>query len=95
MISYISGGVRSGKSRFAQDYARQLSPTPVYVATARIWDDDFGQRVQRHRDERGPEWTTLEAERDLHQLPLTEPGRRHRLRDALAHQPVHGIRQRR
>ena len=72
MISYISGGVRSGKSRFALDYARQLSPSPVYVATARIWDDDFGQRVQRHRDERGPEWTTYEAERNLHQLPLTD-----------------------
>lgn len=70
MITYISGGVRSGKSRFAQQYALKLSSSPVYVATAKIWDEDFGQRVQRHRDERGPEWTTLEAERDLHQLSL-------------------------
>src|SRR5207237_2995086 len=28
------------------------------------------QRVQRHREERGPEWTTIEAERDIHTLPL-------------------------
>ena len=70
MICYITGGARSGKSRFAQKRALTLSASPVYVATARIWDNDFGQRVQRHRAERGPEWTTFEAERDLHQLPL-------------------------
>lgn len=70
MICYVTGGVRSGKSRFAQERARSLSASPVYVATARIWDNDFGQRVQRHRDERGPEWTTFEAERDIHTLPL-------------------------
>ena len=70
MICYVTGGVRSGKSRFAQEYAQSLSASPVYVATARIWDDDFGQRVQRHRNERGPEWTTVEAERDIHTLPL-------------------------
>jgi adenosylcobinamide kinase/adenosylcobinamide-phosphate guanylyltransferase len=42
------------------------------VATARIWDDEFGKRVQRHRDERGPEWTTYESERDLYKLPLAD-----------------------
>ncbi|QKZ11300.1 bifunctional adenosylcobinamide kinase/adenosylcobinamide-phosphate guanylyltransferase [Spirosoma sp. KUDC1026] len=72
MIIYVTGGARSGKSRFAQERARQLSDSPVYVATARIWDDDFGQRVQRHRNERGPEWTTHESELDLHQLPLAD-----------------------
>ncbi|WP_234735054.1 bifunctional adenosylcobinamide kinase/adenosylcobinamide-phosphate guanylyltransferase [Tellurirhabdus bombi] len=70
MIIYVSGGVRSGKSRFAQERALQLSEEPVYVATAKIWDDDFAQRVQRHQQERGPEWTTYEAERDLGRLPL-------------------------
>ncbi|SFC06673.1 bifunctional adenosylcobinamide kinase/adenosylcobinamide-phosphate guanylyltransferase [Spirosoma endophyticum] len=70
MIIYISGGARSGKSRFAQERALQLSAEPVYVATAKIWDDDFAERVQQHRNERGPEWTTYEAECDLYQLPL-------------------------
>lgn len=70
MIIYISGGARSGKSRFAQERALQLSAEPVYVATAKIWDDDFAERVHRHREERGPEWTTYEAERDLYRLPL-------------------------
>ncbi|GAB3251090.1 bifunctional adenosylcobinamide kinase/adenosylcobinamide-phosphate guanylyltransferase [Larkinella harenae] len=70
MIIYVTGGTRSGKSRFAQERARQLSPAPVYVATAKIWDEDFGRRVKRHQDERGPEWTTYEAERNPASLPL-------------------------
>jgi adenosylcobinamide kinase/adenosylcobinamide-phosphate guanylyltransferase len=70
MIVYITGGVRSGKSRFAQEKALQLSSNPVYVATAKIWDDDFAVRVERHKQERGEEWTSLESEMDIHLLPI-------------------------
>ncbi|OJV12365.1 MAG: adenosylcobinamide kinase/adenosylcobinamide phosphate guanyltransferase [Dyadobacter sp. 50-39] len=70
MIIYVTGGVRSGKSRFAMDLALRKSASPVYVATSKIWDEDFAERVKRHRDERGPEWTSLESERDIHLLPL-------------------------
>ncbi|KEO72972.1 bifunctional adenosylcobinamide kinase/adenosylcobinamide-phosphate guanylyltransferase [Anditalea andensis] len=70
MITYISGGVRSGKSRFAQDMALSLSPTPVYIATAKVWDEDFSQRVKRHQMERGPEWTNFETYKNLNQLPI-------------------------
>lgn len=70
MIIYVTGGVRSGKSRFAMELALQKSASPVYVATSRIWDEDFAKRVKRHQDERGPEWTSLESERDIHWLPL-------------------------
>ena len=71
MIIYVTGGVRSGKSRFAMDLALQQSYEPVYVATARIWDDDFARRVERHRNERGPEWTSWECEKDIALLPLS------------------------
>lgn len=71
MILYVSGGARSGKSRYAQEKALQLSASPVYVATAHIWDDNFAERVERHKQERGPEWTTFEAETSIHQLPIT------------------------
>ncbi|MFT2011100.1 bifunctional adenosylcobinamide kinase/adenosylcobinamide-phosphate guanylyltransferase [Pontibacter sp. 13R65] len=70
MITFITGGIRSGKSRFAQEMALRLSQAPVYIATARVWDEDFRQRVKRHQDERGPEWTNYEAYTDLSQLPL-------------------------
>ncbi|MET1055643.1 MAG: bifunctional adenosylcobinamide kinase/adenosylcobinamide-phosphate guanylyltransferase [Pedobacter sp.] len=70
MFIYVSGGVRSGKSAYAQQRALELTKEPVYIATAKIWDEDFRERVQRHQDERGPEWTTFEAYSDLHLLPL-------------------------
>jgi len=70
MIVYVTGGTRSGKSKYAQQMALQLTGNPVYVATARIWDDDFAKRVERHKTERGSEWTLLESEQNVHLLPI-------------------------
>jgi adenosylcobinamide kinase/adenosylcobinamide-phosphate guanylyltransferase len=70
MIIYISGGVRSGKSKYAQDMALKLSAAPVYIATAKIWDEDFEKRVKHHKDERGGQWTTYETYQNLHLLPI-------------------------
>lgn len=67
----ITGGQRSGKSSFAQRRALELSGTPVYLATSRIWDADFEQRIQRHKDDRGPQWTNLEEEVNLHNASIT------------------------
>lgn len=64
-IILITGGQRSGKSMHAEQLALQLSDRPVYMATAHIWDDEFRQRVQRHQERRGPEWTNVEEERWL------------------------------
>ena len=64
-VIYITGGQRSGKSRYAQQLASGLSSAPVYLATSRIWDDDFQQRVDRHKNDRGPEWKTIEEEKTL------------------------------
>ena len=67
----ITGGQRSGKSTYAEQMALRLSPTPVYLATARIWDEEFRRRVQIHQERRGPEWTNIEENKELsrHQLP--------------------------
>lgn len=56
----ITGGQRSGKSLFAERLALSLTQTPVYIATARIFDDDFRHRVDLHRQRRGRQWTTYE-----------------------------------
>jgi adenosylcobinamide kinase/adenosylcobinamide-phosphate guanylyltransferase len=69
-LYYISGGQRSGKSRYAQDLALQLTPTPVYLATSRAWDDDHRQRIARHVADRDARWTTLEEEKYLSRLDL-------------------------
>jgi len=70
MIIYISGGTRSGKSSYAQKLALEKSESPVYVATAKIWDEDFAARVEMHKAERGPEWRLLERETNIHMLPI-------------------------
>jgi len=70
VITLVLGGTRSGKSRYAQQLALQLSPRPLYVATSRVWDDDHQARITRHQRERGPEWRTLECEIELAELPL-------------------------
>jgi adenosylcobinamide kinase/adenosylcobinamide-phosphate guanylyltransferase len=69
-IILITGGQRSGKSRYAQDMALSLSVNPVYLATSRIWDDEHRKRIESHRAERGKEWTNIEEDKALskHQL---------------------------
>jgi adenosylcobinamide kinase/adenosylcobinamide-phosphate guanylyltransferase len=70
MLYLITGGARSGKSRYAQELALSLTPNPVYVATAKVWDADFEQRVRRHRQDRGPAWTSFEEQLQVSALPL-------------------------
>ena len=56
----ITGGQRSGKSDYAEQMALSLSENPVYMATARVWDEEFLERVKRHQERRGPQWTNIE-----------------------------------
>ncbi|MGQ7870190.1 bifunctional adenosylcobinamide kinase/adenosylcobinamide-phosphate guanylyltransferase [Sunxiuqinia sp. sy24] len=70
-ITFITGGARSGKSSFAQQLAESQSGSPIYLATARIWDEDFAQRVKRHQNDRDDRWQTLEEEKLLSRYDLT------------------------
>ena len=64
-IILITGGQRSGKSTKAEELALSLCPNPVYMATAHIWDEEFRERVHKHQERRGPQWTNLEEETNL------------------------------
>lgn len=64
-IIMITGGQRSGKSAYAEQMALSLSDTPIYMATAHVWDDEFRQRVLKHQQRRGPQWTNIEEEQYL------------------------------
>ena len=70
-IILITGGQRSGKSRQAEELALSLSENPVYLATAHIWDDEFCERVRKHQERRGPQWTNIEEEKHLSRHDLT------------------------
>ena len=67
----ITGGQRSGKSEKAEELALQLSPNPVYLATAHVWDEEFRQRVRRHQQRRGSQWTNIEEELRLSKHDVT------------------------
>ena len=43
----------------------------MYIATARIWDEEFAERVRRHQERRGPEWTNIEEEKALSRHELS------------------------
>lgn len=70
-IILITGGQRSGKSKKAEEIALSISDNPVYVATAHIWDEEFRERVKRHQERRGPQWTNIEEEKFLSRHDLT------------------------
>ena len=70
-IILITGGQRSGKSTKAEELALSLSNQPVYLATAHVWDDEFRERVKKHQERRGPEWTNIEEEIHLSKHDLT------------------------
>lgn len=71
MIYLITGGERSGKSTYAQNLALQLSDSPIYVATARKWDSDFQNRIDRHQQERDERWTNIEKEKYLSEIDFS------------------------
>lgn len=48
-----------------------LSDSPVYLATAHIWDEEFSERVRRHQERRGPQWTNIEEEMCLSRHDLS------------------------
>lgn len=64
-IILITGGQRSGKSSYAERMALALSDRPVYMATARVWDEEFRHRIEKHQERRGKCWTNIEEEKYL------------------------------
>lgn len=60
-ITLVLGGVRSGKSRFAQELAARVGGDDVlFVATAETRDDEMRERAQHHQRTRPATWHTLE-----------------------------------
>ena len=73
-IVLVTGGARSGKSAFAETYARALDDAArrtssesgiLYVATCEVHDGEMQDRVRRHRERRPAGWPTLEASSEV------------------------------
>jgi adenosylcobinamide kinase / adenosylcobinamide-phosphate guanylyltransferase len=59
-ILFVGGGSRSGKSRYALELARRYGVRRYFLATAEPLDGEMSDRIRRHREERGAEFTTIE-----------------------------------
>ena len=59
-LTFITGGCRSGKSAYAQNMAERAlgAGHALFLATAYIYDEAMGNRVEQHRTARGPRWRT-------------------------------------
>ena len=64
MKQLILGGVKSGKSLFAEqqvvDWEKVNTGEVIYIATAESHDDEFSDRIARHRSQRPAHWRTIE-----------------------------------
>ena len=65
-VVLILGGVRSGKSRWAQQLAAQ-GERVAFIATAEARDEEMARRIARHREDRPAHWSTVEAPIDIPQ----------------------------
>lgn len=59
-IVVITGGARSGKSRYAEELAGETGARRLYLATAEAKDEEMTRRIAEHRKRRGSEWITVE-----------------------------------
>jgi len=59
-ITFITGGARSGKSRYAEKLARESKEKVIYIATAQALDQEMAHRIALHRQRRPAGWETIE-----------------------------------
>lgn len=67
MRSLITGGVKSGKSRFALRLAEEFPEPRYFLATAEAFDDEMKARIAGHRKERAGRFTTIEEPLEIAQ----------------------------
>ena len=64
-LIFVTGGGRSGKSRYAQTIADEIKGRKLYLATAHALDDEMKSRIEIHRMDRPAGWNTVEETKHL------------------------------
>ncbi|HHU70120.1 MAG TPA: bifunctional adenosylcobinamide kinase/adenosylcobinamide-phosphate guanylyltransferase [Thermoanaerobacterales bacterium] len=59
-LYFITGGARSGKSRFAEELASLQEERVLYIATCEACDEEMAKRIELHKKRRSPLWKTIE-----------------------------------
>ena len=73
MKALFIGGIKSGKSKNAEEYALKHSKKkPIYLATTEFFDDEMSQKVEKHKLDRGDAFETLEESLHLNKAIETQ-----------------------
>jgi adenosyl cobinamide kinase/adenosyl cobinamide phosphate guanylyltransferase len=67
MTYLITGGVRSGKSSYAEALAKHFSTDVLYIATLEPSDEEMKTRISKHQVRRPQTWQLIETKFDLTQ----------------------------
>ncbi|HAW49809.1 TPA: bifunctional adenosylcobinamide kinase/adenosylcobinamide-phosphate guanylyltransferase [bacterium] len=62
---FIFGGVRSGKTSYAINLAKNIGGSVIYIATCIFFDDEMEKRIEIHKKMRPKEWRTIEEGKSL------------------------------
>lgn len=74
-IILITGGARSGKSKYAEERAMRLGTKLLYLATGEPGDEEMLRRIAEHRRRRGEKWMTVEEPVEVVRELLRRQGR--------------------
>jgi adenosylcobinamide kinase / adenosylcobinamide-phosphate guanylyltransferase len=74
-IVLITGGARSGKSRYAEARAAFFGARRLYIATAEAKDEEMARRIDEHKLRRRSQWLTVEEPVELSSVLLAQRGR--------------------
>ena len=69
-IIYVTGGAKSGKSKFAEDLLLSLNDGKqknVYLATSVVFDEEMQKKVELHKTRRKDNWITVESYKNFSQ----------------------------
>lgn len=66
-IIYVTGGSRSGKSKFAEDLVSKFGDNICYIATAKAIDPEMQRRIEIHKNNRSSNFKTIEAYKNFKQ----------------------------
>lgn len=77
-FTLVTGGIKSGKSSFAEKLASQLGNDVIYIATALVGDQEMERKVQIHRNRRPADWHTIEEPYNIKEA-LQEYGSKHKV----------------
>ena len=69
-LIYVTGGAKSGKSKFAEDLLLNMNngnQKNIYLATSLIYDEEMDIKVSLHKKRRQDRWITVEGYKNFYE----------------------------